>query len=105
MSASKTEPPEQLHVQHNGTEWWIAATPEAAREAMNIELFMSKGTPEELDGENREWTQLADDKLLHIFEQEDNVSCGDEGHSNCKRQTMADWVRECGPGFLCSTEW
>jgi hypothetical protein len=52
--------------------------------------------PEEQDEMGLKWTQLPDDKVMKIHDDPDDEPI---------TKTCAQWARENGRGFLCSTEW
>lgn len=46
-----------------------------------------------------EWGEVPDDKIITI------CNINDHGPDDKAAKTAAEWVKENGRGFLCSTEW
>lgn len=78
----------KLHVFRNDCDWYVAISPEDAAQACQEVTGLD---PDEIDA----FRPLDDDSDLLIRD--------DDGNKTVK--TCAEWARENGRGFLCSTEW
>ena len=50
------------------------------------------------DNEEGFWEELSDDQKLSIHDEDDSLP-------QPQKKTCAEWIKEKGRGFLCSTEW
>lgn len=103
----------KLQIWHNGIDKVIA---ESAEEAQRIQLE-SYGYPEELEGrplqEIAEHEGLEGDHPWRVWRSPlglpgDPLEIwvdGPDGGQVQARKLAAEWIAECGRGFLCSSEW
>lgn len=91
MTATSEPSAPTLHVFTNGFDWIVA---ESAADAARLAEDHHGGTG---DGDPDEWEQLSDKKLLPIYDTDDRA-----GPRTTK--TCAEWARDNGRGFLCTTE-
>ena len=100
---NETTPPDELtaetlHCYTDGTDTVVALSPEDALLAWAEHI----GDIEYRDEGDASFGQLPDDKPLSIICDEDG-NPDDEGEAITK--TAAEWARDQGRGFLCSTEY
>lgn len=88
---------EDLHVWHNGYDW-VVAKDEADARAVEHEMIGDPCTHDDTcDCEGDGWDQVPDEAPLKI-------ATGEDGAPPIVTKTCAEWVKDEGRGFLCSTE-
>lgn len=81
----------ELHAWTDGTETYVAPSAEDALR-MQRELGFHEGKQEPIGA----WSKEDSERALTIQTQEERGAV---------TQTVARWIAENGPGFLCSTDW
>jgi hypothetical protein len=79
-------------------EWVIAKSPEdATKEWCNQMGEESRDYVDEPDDEY--WEEVSMDTELSVYDDRDYPETG------YKKQTVREWIKQCGAGYLCSTEY